>query len=56
MANEKETWEHVEDDNFQRKDEEMDGAEKFIELTDSVFDEVLQQCKREKQTHTISPQ
>ena len=32
----------------------MDEAEDITELTDEVFDEVLQQCEREK-TYTISP-
>lgn len=33
----------------------MDGAEEFNELTDTVFDAVLQQCERERQTTSDLP-
>jgi len=54
-ANESITWISVDDINTQIEDEEMDGTEEFTELIDEVFDNVLQQCKRER-THIISPQ
>ena len=53
-ANELKTWTHVDDDTTHGGDTTMDGAEEFNELTDEIFDDVLQQCERDN-VHTISP-
>jgi len=51
VANQNDTWIDT-----QSGDEVMNDATQFDELTDTVFDEVLQQCAREKNANLISPQ
>ena len=53
-AKDSNTWIHVDKTDTHGGDTEMDRAEEFTELTDEVFDELLQQCEREK-THTMFP-
>ena len=56
VANENDTWTQVETQNSQSGDEVMNDATEFDELTEKVFDAVLQQCAREKNANLISPQ
>ena len=55
VANVNVTWTHVETHTSQGRDEVMDDVTEFDELTDKVFDAVLQQCARDKHANLISP-